>query len=90
MTELDTVGLFAEILETDDIIADDNFFDLGGNSILALSLIMEIEKRHGVSLGLIDVIRAPTPRGVADLITRARQEHPAVSGSGRAAAGPAV
>ncbi|MBO0822261.1 MAG: hypothetical protein J2P27_00185 [Actinobacteria bacterium] len=72
MTQSDAVALFAEVLDMDDIVADDNFFDLGGNSILALSLVAEIESRWGVALSLIDIIRAPTPAAMAGLIIRAR------------------
>jgi acyl carrier protein len=71
MGQSDAVALFAEILEMDDITADDNFFELGGNSILALGLIAEIEKRWGVAVSLLDVIRAPTPAAVAGLVIAA-------------------
>jgi acyl carrier protein len=87
MSYPDIEELFSDIIGTDDVIADDNFFDIGGNSILALRLIAEIEQRYGVSLALLDVIRAATPRGVAGLIARARAGDPAASGGGPPAAG---
>lgn len=71
MESVDVVSLFEEILGIDDILDDDNFFDVGGNSILALTLLAEIEKRWGVTLALIDVIRAPTSGEVAGLIEAA-------------------
>lgn len=71
MESVDVVSLFEEILGADDILAEDNFFDVGGNSILALTLLAEVEKRWGVTLALIDVIRAPTSCGVAELIQAA-------------------
>lgn len=71
MESVDVVSLFEEILEIDDILVEDNFFDVGGNSILALTLLAEIEKRWGVALALIDVIRAPTSGEVAELIQAA-------------------
>ena len=72
MESLDMVALFGELLNTDDILAEDNFFDVGGNSILALTLLEEIEKRWDVALELIDVIRAPTAGEVAKLVRQAQ------------------
>lgn len=74
MESVDVISLFEEILGVDDILAEDNFFDVGGNSILALTLLAEIEKRWGVALALIDVIRAPTSGEVAELIRQGQAD----------------
>jgi acyl carrier protein len=66
----EVAALVKELLDIDQVTPEDNFFDLGGNSILALTLISEIKERYGATLPLIDVIRNPTPAGLAQLITQ--------------------
>ncbi|WP_062437250.1 phosphopantetheine-binding protein [Herbidospora daliensis] len=68
MTESEVAGLMAEILETDDLAADESFFEVGGTSFLVLTLIARIQERTGVTLRMIDVIRRPTPAGVHELV----------------------
>ncbi|TKK91676.1 hypothetical protein FDA94_02580 [Herbidospora galbida] len=68
MTQSEVAGLMAEILETDDLAADESFFEVGGTSFLVLTLIARIQERTGVTLRMIDVIRRPTPAGVHALV----------------------
>lgn len=65
MTVNDVISLMKEHLDCDDIEPDDNFFDLGGNSIIALLLIENIKKESGVEIPLIDFIYAPTAQAIA-------------------------
>jgi len=67
----DVAMLFEELLETDDIAVDDNFFDMGGSSVLALRLLLELDKRCGVTLSLIDVLHNPTPQALAGKLAEA-------------------
>jgi acyl carrier protein len=60
--------LIGEMLEISDIALDDNFFEVGGNSLLALRLIAQLEKRYGVQVSLLEVVRAPTPDQLAGLV----------------------
>ena len=64
--------LFEELLEVDDVATDDNFFDLGGSSVLALRLLLVLDKRWGVTLSLIDVLRNPTAEEPGALPGRAQ------------------
>ncbi|UXY31771.1 non-ribosomal peptide synthetase [Streptomyces sp. HUAS TT20] len=61
-------GLFAEVLEVERIGADDNFFDLGGNSALAMRLAGRIRTELGAELSMRHFFGAPTPVGVARLL----------------------
>lgn len=65
MTVPEVAALFAVLLEIDDVEPEDNFFDLGGSSMLALRLLGEIEQTTGVQLGLIDLVRNSTAAGLA-------------------------
>lgn len=70
MTAKEIVSLMVEILDIDDIETGDNFFDIGGNSILALTLIEELYERCQIRISLLEVIRSATPEALASLIER--------------------
>ncbi|GAA2515856.1 non-ribosomal peptide synthetase [Winogradskya humida] len=65
--------LWGTILQREDITADTNFFESGGNSMLAAWALQELQNLSGVSLGLGEIFEQPTPRGLAtrvqDLLT---------------------
>lgn len=53
-------GLFAEILDQPAIGIDDSFFDLGGDSLLAVRLVSAVRVEWGVELGIHHVFGTPT------------------------------
>ncbi|WP_330182290.1 amino acid adenylation domain-containing protein [Nocardia sp. NBC_01503] len=57
-------SIFAEVLGTDDIGADDNFFALGGDSIIAIQLVARA-KTAGLALRARDVFEHKTIAGLA-------------------------
>jgi acyl carrier protein len=59
------VELWAEVLDYDRVGAQDDFFDLGGHSLLGTRLILEIQGRFGVDLQLAELFDARTPAGLA-------------------------
>ncbi|MBU3061864.1 amino acid adenylation domain-containing protein [Nocardia sp. NEAU-G5] len=72
-------AVFAELLGTPRIGLDDNFFDLGGNSLIGMRAMARINAALGTGLGVRDLFDAPT---VARLAAR--------SGAGAAAPRPAL
>jgi amino acid adenylation domain-containing protein len=60
-------ALFAELCAIETVGRDDNFFDLGGNSLLAVRAMARIDA-GSVPLSITDFFRAPTARALADLI----------------------
>jgi thioesterase domain-containing protein/acyl carrier protein len=61
--------IWQETLGVDTISADQNFFDLGGDSSLAVRVFAEIEKVFGVKLPLATLYDAPTPAELARVIS---------------------
>ncbi|WIN00199.1 amino acid adenylation domain-containing protein [Actinoplanes oblitus] len=63
--------LFAEVLSRPGVAPTDDFFALGGHSMLAIRLVNRIRSAFGAEIGLRDVFRAPTP-GALDRLIGAR------------------
>lgn len=65
-TEAEAVllAVFRDVLGTDDIGPDDNFFDIGGDSIVSLQLVSRV-RRQGLGLTPKDVFEGETVAGIA-------------------------
>jgi len=60
--------IMASILKIEQVGRSDSFFDLGGHSILAVSLFNEIERAFGKRLPLATLFRAPTIEHLAEAL----------------------
>jgi amino acid adenylation domain-containing protein len=60
--------IWSQILHVRPIARDDNFFDLGGNSLLALRMFGQIQKTLGINLPLATLFAAPTIAQLANLM----------------------
>ncbi|EYT89601.1 hypothetical protein ThrDRAFT_04781, partial [Frankia casuarinae] len=61
-------ALFAEVLDLARVGADDGFFDLGGDSLLAMRLIARVQAELNVGMDIRALFAEPTPAGVAGLV----------------------
>jgi thioesterase domain-containing protein/acyl carrier protein len=68
LSAADIVALWERILDFSPIGLDDEFFDLGGDSLLALQLFDEIERITGRGLPITAIYETATPRRLADLL----------------------
>ncbi|HEY8977223.1 MAG TPA: HAD-IIIC family phosphatase [Burkholderiaceae bacterium] len=64
-TERALVVLWEELLGVSGLGIDDDFFALGGTSLLAARMIAELAHRRGVALPLTTIVEAPTLRQFA-------------------------
>ncbi|MGD0737146.1 MAG: amino acid adenylation domain-containing protein [Terracidiphilus sp.] len=60
--------IWREILNLDAISLDDDFFEVGGNSLAAARLFATIEKRLGAKLPLASLFKTPTLRQLAAMV----------------------
>ncbi|MEV7601074.1 phosphopantetheine-binding protein [Kitasatospora sp. NPDC089797] len=70
-TEEALAAVFRRVLEREDVTADSDFFDLGGDSLVATRVLSAVARAHGVELTLADFLSAPTPARLAERIAAA-------------------
>jgi acyl carrier protein len=59
---LDAVAdIFRRVLGEQDVDAESDFFDLGGDSLLATRVLSAVHRQSGVELTFDDFLLAPTP-----------------------------
>ncbi|OZM73586.1 non-ribosomal peptide synthetase [Amycolatopsis antarctica] len=67
-TEQALAEVWAEVLGVGRIGVEDNFFDIGGNSVLSLQVVSRVREMFDVALSAREVFRAPTIRAMADQV----------------------
>ena len=67
------VGLWAQVLDLECVSIDDNFFQLGGESLLATQLISHIREAMQIEMSFLRFFETPTVSGMARSIETARQ-----------------
>lgn len=72
--EEDLVEAFSTVLSIVGIGVNDDFFELGGNSLQTMELISFIEKNYQVDIRLKDFMAIPTVAGVATLTQQNRAD----------------
>lgn len=68
MLETQLIQLWEKVLGVQSIGLQDNFFDLGGTSMIAVRLFSELRKRYGKSLSLSTLFQAPTVEKLAEVL----------------------
>jgi amino acid adenylation domain-containing protein len=72
--ELQLQIIFQRVLRRVGVAVDESFFDLGGDSLQALDLIMQIEKATCRRLPMETLFHTPTVRGIATSMQSASRE----------------
>lgn len=66
--ETQLVELYAQLLGVTAVGAEDDYFELGGNSLVAVRLLGEVQSRFGIRLPLATLLSEGTPRALARAI----------------------
>ncbi|AVP97136.1 hypothetical protein C7S18_07990 [Ahniella affigens] len=61
-------GIWCEVLDIDAVGIDDNFFDVGGHSLLLIQVQDRMQQRCGLALSVADLFKYPTVRDLANLL----------------------
>ncbi|OBF83047.1 non-ribosomal peptide synthetase, partial [Mycobacterium sp. 852002-51163_SCH5372311] len=64
-TEATLAGIFAQVLGLDRVGVEDSFFDLGGDSLLAMRAIAAVNKTFGAHLAVRTLLDAPSVRSLS-------------------------
>ncbi len=65
--------IWEKLLGKDSIDKDENFFELGGDSLLVLRLFVEIEKVIGESFSPSTIVQAPTIKQLTNVIAKGQK-----------------
>ncbi|MFC9502549.1 amino acid adenylation domain-containing protein [Streptomyces sp. NPDC057002] len=68
-------GLYAEVLGLPAAGPEDDFFDLGGDSLLAMRLVARLRAVFGAEVGVREVFGARTPAALAALVADTEPGH---------------
>lgn len=68
--EIRVCKLWSQLLEIEQVGLDDNFFQLGGHSLMAMRLLTQLQGAFDVDLTIAQLFQALTPRAQAELIAR--------------------
>jgi amino acid adenylation domain-containing protein len=68
--QLRLAGIIASLLHVDRIGANDNFFLLGGHSLLGTQLIARVNETFGVELPLLELFDHPTLADMSDAVEK--------------------
>jgi acyl carrier protein len=58
------IEIFQRVLETPDVEANSDFFELGGDSLLATRVLSAIARDFGTELEYDEFVEDPTPEGL--------------------------
>ena len=64
--EIQLLKVWEAVLGISPISVEDDFFDIGGNSLLAIRLCLDIENKLNVNLPIVELFRFPTIRQLAE------------------------
>lgn len=73
--ELQLTQIWSKVLGIEKIGVKDNFFALGGESLLAMSLFAEIEQTFGKSIPLSTLLGAPTVEFLANILAQSDESN---------------
>ena len=80
-TEETIAAVWRELLNRKDVSADDNFFDLGGHSLLTIQVLGRLKPKFERPLSLVDLFRYPTIRSLSQFLSSTADPSKELEGS---------
>jgi acyl carrier protein len=71
-----SAAAIAEMLGVERVGREDNFFDLGGSSLLLIRLALRLEERLGRPIQPLDLFRFPSVAALARFLSEGEEEAP--------------
>jgi acyl carrier protein len=84
-TEMKLVEIWQELLGIDPIGVNDNFFDLGGDSVLAIQVASRLRRALRIDIPVRTLFEAPTVEGLGKVVAMLLRAQDA---TGESSAGP--
>jgi amino acid adenylation domain-containing protein len=68
--------IWKDVLKLEKVGTQDNFFDLGGHSLLLVRVMNRIQQSLGKEIGIVDMFQRPTIRDLAKFLREDRKDEP--------------
>ncbi|MGH3580621.1 MAG: acyl carrier protein [Mycobacterium sp.] len=68
MNDNQIVKIFSRVLNTPEVDPDSDFFELGGDSLLATRVLSAIAREFGTELAYDEFIENPSPAGLLEKV----------------------
>jgi amino acid adenylation domain-containing protein len=66
--EVDVAAIWRDLLKHERVGTNDNFFDLGGHSLLVVQLQSRLRQKFGTEITLVELFQMPTVAAIASLV----------------------
>ena len=73
--ERELVTIWSELLGIEGIGINNNFFILGGHSLLTVQLVHEIQNSFGIEISIAEIQAQPTIADLTPIIAKKEKEH---------------
>jgi amino acid adenylation domain-containing protein len=67
--------VWCEVLETEAVGTEVDFFELGGNSLAAVRMLAALEEQMSVQVSFVDFLEGPTVQALASAVAREISDH---------------
>ena len=74
-TEKAVADIWQSVLKLDRVGIEDNFFDIGGHSLIAVQIMTRIEKKIGKKIPIAKLFQYPTVSSLSGFITKEEKEN---------------
>lgn len=68
--EIGLIDIWQDLLKIDEVHVEENFFELGGNSMLLLQLTEQLQQQYDKNIAITDVFKYPTIRSFSQYIIK--------------------